>query len=150
MKSSIPSSVGVAAIVLDGEIPGWYDKINLSRFDLSHPDKCVLAQSTGLDYDEAFEKLFVGDAYSDKAAIFYQDSVYNTKWRTEINERRNRAIMANKPAKRAAKVVKPKQSGLVTPSAFTVHIPQIGAASIKKEDVPALLDTLRQIIKELE
>lgn len=146
MTYKVPKSVKVAAKLLDKVMPGWYKKISLSRLNMSWYLDCILGQLYG-EYDKGIKKLFgvsCTEVSTDTLKVFF-GKVYENQWISEINERLNLDRLT-----RSIEVVKPKQPALVVPSAYTVHIPQIGAASIKKEDVPELLRVLRAITKELE
>lgn len=45
--SLIRLRVANGAALLDAEVPGWADKINLDTFDMSYPRTCILGQLFG-------------------------------------------------------------------------------------------------------
>jgi hypothetical protein len=47
------------ALEFDVRFPGWHDRVNISRLDLTSPDRCVLAQAVRGNYFGA-RRRFVG------------------------------------------------------------------------------------------
>jgi hypothetical protein len=94
--STIAERVRAGAAWLDEHEPGWVDRINLDRLDLSSQCRCVLGQLDG-DYLTSViqrglsEKYDVGTPFGFSLCIDEPDSLWPTltaAWRELIDARR--------------------------------------------------------------
>ena len=54
----VQGAAGRGAELLDRVMPGWHDKVNLDRLDMSGCSHCVLAQLAGQCYPHAVRSLY--------------------------------------------------------------------------------------------
>lgn len=78
LATIIKSRVARGAKFLDKIEPGWYNKIDVSKFDIEDGCDCILGQVYG-DFWNAVERVFKAYKSDRKAAIshgFLQDDIY--------------------------------------------------------------------------
>ncbi len=97
--TKLPSSVANAAKLLDVELPGWANKIDVDSLDMREPNKCILGQLYN-DYMIGIEKLDI-DIDCTKETVFggslkmenlAENKKLIDKWIVEINKRINRVV----------------------------------------------------------
>jgi len=57
VTASVAARVGRGMALLDERVPGWVDRIDVDRLDVSHPGDCPLGQLFG-SYERAWRVLF--------------------------------------------------------------------------------------------
>ena len=160
---TFPKTVQECAELLDTVMPDWYTEIDERLLNLTSGTKCILGQLYG-EYHNGITELFgkhprlLTDEY-----ILCINDPHKQEWLAQIALRKaasgpitfstqgkHVAIPGTMMNQGMADLMNSVEGPLVTPGAFTVNIPQIGAALITKKDVPALIETLKKVIKELE
>lgn len=81
----LPHNVENAAKLLDEEMPGWHNQIDLDRFSIYYADKCILCQLYGNAY-KGFELLF--GIKRDEIESWGAFGVYTLQWQNAILMRR--------------------------------------------------------------
>lgn len=160
---AFPKTVQECAELLDEVMPDWYTKIDERLLNLTSGTKCIIGQLYG-GYGAGMRKLFRESPHQIKDEyILCLNDPYKKEWLAQIALRKaasgpttfstqgkHVAIPGTMMNQGMADLMNSVEGPLVTPGAFTVNIPQIGAALITKKEVPALISTLEQIIKELK
>lgn len=95
---TIPERVAAGAAYLDRVMPGWWQRIDLERLDLSSTCNCVLGQEFG-HFAAAPEDAYLnaGDAYAKGFDIHFRDEFgsyepLTAEWRRLIESRRAGAV----------------------------------------------------------
>lgn len=82
------TSVLAAALILDAALPGWHNRIDLSKFDINHNSNCVLGQLFG-SYGKGFYELRILGIFVGHGSPFSSEyrSVRGPQWVEEIKQR---------------------------------------------------------------
>lgn len=101
--------------LLDREVPGWLDRIDVDALDVAHPRRCPAAQATGLGYAHAVRVLGLDERTLVSLASawhgFNAIPVSHTRMRDWPDERRQltdewrRAIVARRAVAEAEALV---------------------------------------------
>ncbi len=86
------------AVLLDSQVPGWAEKVDLSALDVQDPNYCVLAQISGVDYDEGARQLNMTPGAAETHGFFVPGdtesasvtAIYNAltdAWAHEVRQR---------------------------------------------------------------
>lgn len=135
MTATIAARVADGVQLLDEHVPGWVDRIDVDRLDVSHPGNCPLGQLFGA-YLRAWRALFPGDeipsefpasvgfdAY-DGPDVWDEIIELNDEWRFRIRARR---------AQDVAEEVQPTpwggQAGCTSPGAARADLSAADAAA---------------------
>lgn len=169
---AFPKTVRECAELLDEVMPDWYTKIDERKLNLTSCSKCIIGQLYG-GYGAGMRKLFRESPHQIKdEQILCINYPYKQQWLAQIALRKAASgpITFSTQGKRVAipgtmmnqgmadllnKVEAMPALPLITPASFTLNIGAdtlnllTGANAVRKDDVPALISTLEQIIKEL-
>jgi hypothetical protein len=83
------------AMVLDEHAPGWHQRIDLEKLDISSPFRCVLGQVFG-HYIEGLVSLNMGASqpFGFAATAYDENPALTGLWRALISQRRERDAWA--------------------------------------------------------
>ncbi len=167
-------TVAEAAKLLDEKVPGWYNKIDTHKLNMDSCYSCILGQLYGTTNSNTWSSsgFVVGFKALFRIPYTYETSknftafcmnAFKGAWIEAIKQRKatpHQAIPGTMFTQGMADLINAAEAvpvlPLITPASFTLNIGAdtlnllTGANAVRKADVPALIKTLEQIVKELK
>lgn len=87
--NEFPNTISEAAKLLDREVSGWANQIDVESLDMTEPERCILGQLFG-NYANGRTSLFLHIPYNCHNDTIFGSKVNKASWILEINNRLNK------------------------------------------------------------